>query len=262
MFGEYRYTSVESRISQLQTLRDLFPEFWKNCTVFFADDNFIGTWDSQPITKEMLRMMIAKNLIPPKGWVCQMRVTDADLETVRLMKSAGCIVVCLGIESTNAVALKVAHKGQTPEDIHMGLECLNGQGIQILAMTIAGLDSDTFWSFFKGVRQLRKWGITFIQILAIVPLLGTKMTNDLISQGIRFSTNYDHFNGMHVLLKSRRMTKLGIWMAVYFITIWYYFLTTNGLKLYIKYPVYCIKMICVVFLALVRKLQNNRNSLI
>lgn len=246
-FGPYRFTTTSSRMSQLKTLRDTYPWFWENCTMFFADDNFFGTHESQLIANEMLRRMPAENLVPPKGWVCQMRVTDANLETAQLLKNAGCIIVCLGIESTDAVALKSIHKGQTPEDISNGLSELHSQGIDTLAMTIAGIDTDTFWSFFRGIRKLREWGITYLQILAMVPLPGTKLTNQLLAKGVKISRNYDYYNGMHVLLKPAKMSKFSVWLAVYLVTIWFYFFTTHGLMLFVKRFKYYIKMMFVMF---------------
>ncbi len=246
-FGTYRFTTADSRIQQLRTLRDIYPWFWENCTIFFADDNFFGTQESQLITKEMLRRMKAENLIPPKGWVCQMRVADADLGNAQLLKNAGCIVVCLGIESIDAIALKSIHKGQTQEDIRKGLANLHRQGIDTLAMTIAGIDTDTFWSFFRGIRKLREWGITYLQILAMVPLPGTKMTNQLLEKKVKFSRNYDHYNGMHVLIKPARMSMFSVWMSVYFVTIWFYFFTTHGLKLFTKRSKYYLKMMFIMF---------------
>ena len=248
VFGPYRFTTTASRILQLKAIRDQYSWFWQNCMIFFADDNFFGTNESMLITKEMLRQMIAENLIPPKGWVCQMRVTDANMETAQLLKNAGCSVVCLGIETTDTIALKALQKGQTPEDIKEGLNHLKNHGIRTLAMTIAGIDTDTFRSFFRGIRKLKEWGITYLQVLAMVPLPGTKMTNQLIKNQINFSRNYDLYNGMHVMMKPAKMSKFDAWMSVYLVTIWFYFFTSHGLKLFVKEFRHYIKMIAIIFM--------------
>ncbi|HBM15377.1 MAG TPA: hypothetical protein DD381_03395 [Lentisphaeria bacterium] len=248
IFGTYRFSTVASRISQLKTFKNAYPWFWKNCMFFFADDNFFGDRESLPIAKEMLKQMIAGDLIPKKGWVCQMRVTDANIETAQLLKEAGCKVVCLGIETTDAVALKSIQKGQTPDDIRNGLSHLHTQKIKTLAMTITGIGTETFWSFFKGIRTLRQWGITYIQILAMVPFPGTKMTNQLESMQVKFSHNYDLYNGMHVLIKPAKMSVPATWMSVYLTTIWFYFFTVHGLKLFITEFRHYLKMLTLLFL--------------
>ena len=233
MFGpQYRFTTCDWRMAQLKAFRDQYPELWQSCVIFFADDNFFGTPRGKQITIEMLKRMISEELIPPKGWLCQMRVTDATPELVKLMKKAGCNTVCLGIESADADTLKALKKGQTPEQIRIGLENLYRAGIETLAMTIAGADNGNFWSFFREIRTLTKWHITYLQVVAMVPLPDTPMTDQLISDGRKFSKNYDRYNGMHVLIKPKRMSRFGVFMSLYFVSIWFYFLTGHGRRLF------------------------------
>lgn len=249
MFGAgYRFASVDWRIQQLKTLRDEYPDLWEKCIVFFGDDNFFGTPRGRKIAILMLERIISENLILPKGWMNQMRVSDADPDTSALMKLAGDITSCLGIESTDAKTLRALNKGQTPEDIRVGLKNLHDQGINTLAMVIAGADTSTFWSFFRDIRQLWRWGITYLQIVAMVPLPGTKMTSDLKTKGRKFSLDYNQYNGMHALIKPARMTKFGVWMSLYLVSAWFYFLTSHGRSLLIKYPRAFCKMVTITIL--------------
>lgn len=244
MYGPaHRCSSLDWRINQLREFRDNYPEFWANCIVFFSDDNFFGGPRGKAITIAMLKRMIEENLIPSMGWLCQMRIADATLETVQLMEEAGCVTVCLGIESADTVTLKAMHKGQTPEEIRVGLHNLNAVGINTLAMTIAGADTDTFWSFWRSIRKLAKWGITYLQTVIMIPLPGTKMTQEFVADGREFSPDYDLYNGMHVILKPKKMSKLGVWMSLYFVTTWFYFLTPNGWKLLRKHRNEYVKVI-------------------
>lgn len=232
MFGHgYRFASFNWRLEQLRYLKEHYLDLWERCTVFFADDNFFGNDRSKAITLEMMEQMIALNLIPPKGWTCQARVGDITPGVAALMKQAGCITVCLGIESALAPTLKALHKGQSPKQIEDGIGYLLATGIEALAMTIAGADTDTFWSFFRSIRKLHKWGITYLQILAMVPLPGTKLTREFIAEGRCFSRNYDRYNGQHVLFRPKYMTRLSVWLSLYLVTFWFYFLTVRGLGL-------------------------------
>jgi anaerobic magnesium-protoporphyrin IX monomethyl ester cyclase len=236
MYGPaHRCSSLLWRINQLKEFCDNYPEFWDNCIVFFSDDNFFGGPRGKAITIAMLNQMKKENLIPPKGWLCQMRVADATLENVRLMREAGCVTVCLGIESANIDTLKAMNKGQTSDDIRIGLGNLHAVGINTLPMTIAGADTDTFWSFWRSIRQLAKWGITYLQTVIMIPLPGTKMTQEFVAEGRQFSPNYDLYNGMHVVLKPKKMSKLGVWMSLYFVSVWFYFFTPNGWRLLRKH---------------------------
>ena len=249
MFGPgYRFASVDWRISQLRTLKAEYPEIWQNCSVFFDDDNFYGDKRGKAITLEMLKQIIIEHLILPLGWFCQMRVADGTPKVSRLMKQAGSTMACLGIESVNVDTLKALHKGQTPDEIEKGLKNLHEAGIETLAMTIAGTDTDTFWSFFRGIRQLAKWGITYLQIVVMVPLPGTKMVCRFEAEGRRFSQNLDHYNGMHVVMNPKKMSRLGVWMALYLVTFWFYFISVNGRRLIRKHFRDYIRMIRITFL--------------
>ncbi len=254
MFGpKYRFASTDWRIAQLEALRAQYPAIWQNCAIFFADDNFFGSRQGQAITIKMLEQMITMDLIPPKGWFCQMRVTDASSAVTKLMKQAGCKMVCLGIESVAADTLKAFGKGQNPEQIKEGQDHLHEAGIETLPMTIAGADTDTFWSFFSGIRQLARWGVTYLQIAIMVPLPGTKMTARFIANERRFSQNLDRYNGMHVLLKPKKMSKIGVWMALYLVTIWFYFFAGNGRRLFKKHFRFYLKMIKAAFLQVLKE---------
>lgn len=235
MFGKYRCPMLEWRIGQLREFRNGYPELWQTAVVFFSDDNFLGDERAKLIVIQMMERMKNERLIPPMGWICQARVTDITPEIAVLMKEVGCVAVCLGIESADADILKLMQKGQSPKQIQQGLEILHAAGIETLAMTIAGADTDNFWSFFRGIRQLWRWGITYLQVLAMVPLPGTPMTRRLKSEGRAWTGNYDRYNGQHVILKPKQMTRFGVWLSLYGVTIWFYFLTKHGRTLIRKY---------------------------
>lgn len=229
MFGvEYRASTVEARIAWLREYKERYPVLWQENVIFFSDDNFFGSLRTKVITVEFLKQMVAQDLVPPKGWLCQARVTDITPEIAELMKLAGCDTVCLGIESADAVTLKKMRKGQNPEQIRSCLATLNVAGIKSLAMTIAGVDTDTAWSFFRGIRQLWRWGITYLQILGLVLLPGTEIEDDFESEGREWLRDYDLYNGQHVLFRPKKMSRFGAWLCLYAIPIWFYFLTSHG----------------------------------
>ena len=228
-FGpEYRASSVEARIAWLREYKERYPASWEENVIFFSDDNFFGNARTRLITIEFMEQMIACDLIPPKGWLCQARVTDMIPEIAELMKLAGCDIVCLGIESADAVTLKKMRKGQTPEQIRSCLATLNAAGIKSLAMTIAGADTDTARSFFRGIRQLWRWGITYLQVLGLVLLPGTEIEDDFESEGREWLRDYDLYNGQHVLFRPKKMSRFGAWLCLYAIPIWFYFFTSHG----------------------------------
>ena len=224
MYGKkYRAASLDWRIQQLTTLKHEYPGLWQTCPTFLTDDNLNGTPRTKKITIAMLGAMVRENLVPPKGFICQMKVTDITPELAKLLKDTNCLFVCLGIESVDDENLELMDKQQTAREIQNALSILKEYGVAALAMTIVGTDVDTFWSFWRSIRLLQKWGITYLQVLALVPLTGTKMTRRLEEEGRQFDHNYNKHNGMHPVIKAKRISKFGIWAAVYLIGfVWFY----------------------------------------
>ncbi|AKM82301.1 TPA: B12-binding domain-containing radical SAM protein [Candidatus Berkelbacteria bacterium] len=224
MYGSrYRCTTVEWRVAQVRNLKENYPEIWATTAIFFTDDNLFGTPRSREVTIEFLNRLVAEDLVPPMGFVCQIRVADATPEIAALFKKANCCLVCMGIESADDKALKLLNKEQTAEDIRVGLANLHAEGLNTLAMTIAGTDEDTFWSFWRSIRQLTKWGITYLQVLNLVPLVGTPMTKRFMAEGRKCCENYDRHNGMHVTIKPKKMSRFGVWASLYLVCFgWFY----------------------------------------
>ena len=55
---------------------------------------------------DFLDAMIADNLHQKIRWVCNSRVDDVDLNTMKKMKQAGCHQVMYGVENINGIVLK------------------------------------------------------------------------------------------------------------------------------------------------------------
>lgn len=232
MFGKcYRWTTLEWRQNQWRTLHDQYPGLWRK-TIFIVDDNCLGDEEGKKITIQFLEWIIAEGLIPPQGWMCQMQIVDATPEICALFKRAGCKIVCSGIESDNPEALKEMGKPQRPDQIMVGLNNLHEAGIQVLAMTIAGTDKDTFWSIRASIRRLRKLGkITYLMVSTMVALPGTMMWWMFKRKGRWLSPHYKDYNGLHPVLRPERMSKFLLWLSLWDNTRWFYLGTLHGLGL-------------------------------
>lgn len=253
--GQHRCPCVEWRLNQLRILRDEYPELWERCCLFFTDDDFFGNEEEAVIADLMLERMIEEGLVPPKDFVLQMRVEMATPERCKLIRRAGGAIVCLGLESANPKTLKEIRKQQTPDQIKEGLKNLKDAGIEVMAMTIVGAENDTFWSVFGSIRQLVRWGITYLQLLGMVPLPGTELTAWLISEGRTFCRNYDRYDGQHGLASTDKMSDREIGASIYLISGWFYFLTPQGISLLLRYPRQFVGM---VFMTVLSWLGNDK----
>ena len=202
----------------------------------------------------MFQRMIEENLVPPKSWTCQVRVGDITPEIAKLMKQAGCALVCLGVESADDATLKAVNKAQEAGEIRICLKTLRDAGIESLSMTIVGFDTDTLKSFWQSIKKLYQWGTTYLQVLALTPLPGTVMTKKLQEEGRVLSSNYDLRNGMHVTIRSELMSELDAWKGLYLVSAWFYLFTPRGWRMAIKRPKIYFGMISIVLLQLAKRI--------
>ncbi len=197
MFGRrYRFRSVDNVMAELRS--------HKLDYVFFYDDNFAA---NPAHTKELLRRMIAEGITP--RWSAQVRVDVADdPELMDLMRRSGCVLVYMGLESSNPKALKALNKGQTPEQIERAVEVIHSYGINIHGMFIFGTDQDDASTIRGTLRFAKRLGIATVQFMLLTPLPGTPVFENIRDEGRLLSEDWGYFDGHHVVFAPKGMTSL------------------------------------------------------
>jgi anaerobic magnesium-protoporphyrin IX monomethyl ester cyclase len=76
-------------------------------------------------------------------WQCMSRVDRCDLETMRLMRRAGCVRMAVGVESGSARSLKLMKKGITTDQIERFFADLVTAGIRTRAYFVLGFPWET-----------------------------------------------------------------------------------------------------------------------
>lgn len=103
-----------------------------------ADDLFVS---SNGKVKEVCEEILCRGL--RFAWSAFARVNTVDLETLRLMKEAGCDSVSFGVESGNREMLKRIRKGITPEQVRHAVALCREAGIIAHTSFIVGLPGET-----------------------------------------------------------------------------------------------------------------------
>ena len=103
-----------------------------------ADDLFVS---SSGKVKEVCEEIHCRGL--RFTWSAFARVNTVDLETLRLMKEAGCDSVSFGVESGNREMLKRIRKGITPEQVRHAVALCREAGIIAHTSFIVGLPGET-----------------------------------------------------------------------------------------------------------------------
>ena len=96
----YKKRSVEAVINEIKYMRHLY----KTKTIHFREDNLT-------VDRNYLEQLCNRIQRLNISWICQSRVDVLDRVTVKMMKAAGCKIICCGFESANDETLQYINKG-------------------------------------------------------------------------------------------------------------------------------------------------------
>ncbi|MFN8533710.1 MAG: radical SAM protein [Dehalococcoidia bacterium] len=163
-FKGYRMVSREvelARIAQLQDLASRGLIFRSpldgRYSVFVSDDLHAPPLRATKFYEERLaRVRTWKEHTDGMFLISQNRAElGQSPEMMEAYLEAGMGMLYLGVESSNAEALKLIRKRQDPGQVHRDLTELNRQGFIIVAMTIIGLPGDTEQSILEMADWIR-----------------------------------------------------------------------------------------------------------
>ena len=198
MFGrKYRFKSVERTLAELRYIKSI-----KKGTRFFVDDNFTA---NKARSKILLRAIIEEGL--RDCWVVQARTDVAkDPELIRLMADAGVHTIYIGFESINPKTLKKFNKKQELSDIVSSINIIRDNGMHIHGMFILGADTDDLDTIKKTADFAANSGIETVQIIALTPLPGTRLFEEIRGQGRLLHTDWSKYNLQHVVFRPQQMS--------------------------------------------------------
>ncbi len=203
-FGrKYRYKNTQQMVDELKRFKDR--------SVSFTDDNFAA---NPKMTKQLLRAMIEQKAVP-KRYSCQLRINAAaDEELLSLLKATNCRIAYIGMESVNPETLKYYQKGQTVESIVGAIEAFKKHKIGIHGMFVLGADHDRVSTVAGTVDFALATGIDTIQLCALTPFPGTAVYDEMTAAGRVLHTNWDLYDGLHVVVQPRNMTPYELQHAI------------------------------------------------
>lgn len=180
-----RFRSVENVINEIKLLKNTY-----NIRYFvFLDDGLT-------LRKDFL-YQFCQSLIEDKvniKWRCLARVDQVNKETLLLMKEAGCVKICYGVESGNQQILDRANKKITIDKIKSAFSLTHEVGIATLALMIIGHPHETKETIDQSIgliRQLRPFRYVF---QCMTPYVGTKLFNDIAKDtGIILSNKWEDY---------------------------------------------------------------------
>lgn len=138
--------------------------------VFFRDEIFTV---QKKRTIEICEKMIEKRL--GLTWIASARIGSVDLETMKLMKEAGCHMIRFGVESGSEKILKNIAKDITVSQTRQNFEWVHKVGLDTHAHLMLGAPGETKETINETICLLKQIKPTIITCGVCTPYPGTKL---------------------------------------------------------------------------------------
>ena len=156
--GKVRFRRPEHIINEMMALQASFGvELF-----YFIDDTFVLDKDRVQRFCELVKPHDMK-------WHCLNRVDRCDVDTLQMMKDAGCLQIVLGFESGSDEILKKSRKGTTVAHALQAIENIKKVGMKIRGQLIVGLPGETSETilatadFIRTAKEVDTFGLHVFQ---------------------------------------------------------------------------------------------------
>jgi anaerobic magnesium-protoporphyrin IX monomethyl ester cyclase len=177
----YRFRSAKNIFEEFKYIKKNLPQVKE---VGIEDDTFTA---HIPRTREFCQMMIDSKL--KLKWYCNVRVT-LDLETMKLMKKAGCVLVTVGFESGNQKVLDEMKKGITVEQIREFVKSTKKAGILVHGCFMAGNKGETRETLEETLNLAKEINTDSMQFYPLIVYPGTESYEWARKSGYIISDNF------------------------------------------------------------------------
>lgn len=185
----YRHFSPERVVADIEEVCEVFPqckELWLDDDTFTADRKHVH---------RVCELLIEKKLRFARGplkWYCNAR-PPLDLETMRLMRRAGCRLIVVGFESGDPDILKAMHKGFTIEQGHEVMRNSRLAGLLVHGCFVVGNPGETRESMERTLRYAIDLNPDSAQFYFINPYPGTEYFQWAVDNGCLLERDYSRW---------------------------------------------------------------------
>ncbi len=192
-----RRRSAENIVEEMKYIRRELPQIKE---VMFEDDTF--TQDPRHV-EAFCHLMIKEKV--KLTWSANARV-HVTLDTLKLMKKAGCRLLCVGIENGDQEVLNKTKKGITPETIRKFMVNARKAGILIHGCFMFGLPGETRETMKKTADLAKELNPDSAQFFPVMAYPGTEFYNWAKENGYLTTDKFNEWNtpdGQHSSIVSR-----------------------------------------------------------
>jgi len=197
MGRSYRYRSVENVVEEFKYIKENFPGVKE---IFIEDDTL--TADRGRARKLCQRLIEEKIGIT---WSCNARA-DVDLDTLQLMKKAGCRLMCVGFESGEQQILNNIKKGTRLDTIRKFVKDSKKAGILVHGCFMLGNQGETKETIKSTIKFAKELDPDTAQFFPIMVYPGTESFDYFKSHKFLTTTDFKEWldsEGLHNTIVSR-----------------------------------------------------------
>lgn len=163
-----RNRSVNNVVKEM----DMLGNKYRAKYVYVYDETFTLLKDR---TAEICNGMIKKGLNKKFKWEAETRVNCIDLDTLKSMKKAGCVLVKFGIEAGNPEILRSAKKGITIEQAKKAVKMAKKAKLRTQGLFILGHPNETKKTMKDTVNLAVKLNTSTVAFGIMTPYPGTEV---------------------------------------------------------------------------------------
>ena len=182
---KYRLRTPENVVAEFEYIANNFPDVKE---IVIEDDTF--TAKKQRVL-DICELLIKKNLHKRFSWLCNARV-NLDLETMKMMKKAGCRLIIPGIESGNEQILKNIKKGSNLKLIRDYMKNAKKAGLLVHACYMVGNQGETKKTMQETLKLALELNSDTAQFYPLLPFPGTEAYFWAKNNGY-ITGNYDEY---------------------------------------------------------------------
>ena len=165
--------------------------------------------DSSPTENPEYIKSLYHSLIPLKiKWNSSITLKIAeDEDWLELASKSGCNGVLIGFESLNQDSLSGGNKNFNQVNRYIeAVQKLHQHKITVFACFVFGFDSDTPDIFQRTVDFVNEARIDLLNYTILTPYPGTAIYRQLLTENRIIDTNWEHYNGAHVVFEPKNMS--------------------------------------------------------
>lgn len=170
----FRFRSVSDVLDEAAWALEAFPGLR---SIFFEDDTLTA---NKARCLEFCDQILARGL--SFSWIANSRA-DLDEETLRVMRAAGCRMLCVGFESGDQKSLKAMKKGVSVDSMRAFVRHAKKAGILVHGCFIFGFPGETETSILRTIDFALSLAIDTAQFYPVMVYPGTEAYQDYLERG-------------------------------------------------------------------------------